>query len=141
MKQNLALVIRLWRRARQLRRDLCAAQTRGRQLEDQLARAVQSAESLEAEIKRMKAAHEEEGTRLRQQVLESSSKAAAEHYQAFKWSHDYKVMELHLAATTSERDLYLNRMRELSAQVDQLQQELESHRRTDHAGTPNVSAN
>ena len=134
--QKWRLTMRLWNRVRQLRRDLFAAQARSRQCEDRSAQVAKRAKELEAEIKRMKAAYEAEGTRLRQLVLESSSKAAAEHFKAFKWGHDYKVMELHLAAATGERDSYLHRMRELTAKVGELEKELESERQRNASSHP-----
>jgi glycyl-tRNA synthetase alpha subunit len=122
------LAIRLWRRARHLQQELQAALEQNQQCEQRLTQSHYRVAELEAEMARLKSVHEEEGRSLRQQLLEYSSKAAAKHYDAYKWAHDYKVMELHLAAATSERDSYLQRMRELTGEVQKLQTEL-AHQR------------
>jgi len=126
--QKWRLAIRLWRRARHLQQELQTASEQHQQCEQRLALSYQRITELEAEMARLKSVHEEEGRRLRQQLLEYSSKVAAKHYDAYKWAHDYKVMELHLAAATSERDSYLQRMRELTGEVQKLQTEL-AHQR------------
>jgi len=126
--QKWRLTIRLWRRARYSQQELQTALEQHQQCEQRLAQSNQRIIELEAEIARLKSAHEEEGRRLRQQLLEYSSQAAAKHYDAYKWAHDYKVMELHLAAATGERDSYLQRMRELTGEVQNLQTELARQR-------------
>jgi hypothetical protein len=99
-----SLVLELWSRNRDLRRQLRAAQ---RQL---------------AEIARLKHLL----ATVEQRINEANSRAAAEHYRAFKLGHDYKVQELDLNATRTERDLAYERARKLAARV--LELENGSHR-------------
>jgi glycyl-tRNA synthetase alpha subunit len=124
MKSNPILLWRLWRRNRKLRRATNAAKLSRLDAELKLAQANQKISALENDLKKLNEQFLEDGRQMRGKILESSSKAAAKHYDAFKWAHDYKVMELHLAATTAERDSYLKRMRELSDEVQKLQTEL-----------------
>jgi glycyl-tRNA synthetase alpha subunit len=133
--QKARLAIRLWRRARYLQQELQRTLGQHQQYEQRLAQSHHRIAELEAELARLKSVHEEEGRRLREQLLEYSSRAAAKHYDAYKWAHDYKVMELHLAAATSERDSYLRRMRELTGEVQNLQTELARQR---NGGTFNL---
>jgi glycyl-tRNA synthetase alpha subunit len=126
--QKWRLTVRLWQRARYLQGEFQTASEQRQQCEQGLAQSHQRIVELEAEIAHLKSVHEEEGRHLRQQLLEYSSKAAAKHFDAYKWGHDYKVMELHLAAATSERDSYLQRMRELAGEVQTLQTKLARQR-------------
>ena len=104
------LALELWQRNRKLRRQL-------RQATERAARAAE----LEAEIRQLKEAHRDEISLLAQQVNESGSRAAAEHWKAFKWGTNYQALEMDLAATRTERDLAFERARELSARVAELE--------------------
>jgi chromosome segregation ATPase len=118
------LFIRVWQRNRELRRQLRAAQDARAACESQLAQCTRRIAELEAEPQRLRAAHKGEIAQLKEQIGKSESRAAAEHYSAFKWGHNYKVMELDLNATRTERDLAYEHARKLAARVEELEAEL-----------------
>lgn len=108
------LTYRLWRRNRGLRRQLCAVTERDEQREQQCT-------EMKREIKRLK----EELAEIAGRVNQAETRASAEHWKAFKWGENYRIMELDLAATRTERDLAFERARHLAARVGQLEAELE----------------
>ncbi|HUK83305.1 MAG TPA: hypothetical protein VLZ12_11820 [Verrucomicrobiae bacterium] len=108
-----SLIIALWRRNRELRRQLRTAAERDRQCEEHLTILRREIERLNGEL-----------AGVAQHINQSDSRAAAEHWRAFKWGENYKIMELDLAATRTERDLAYERARKLSARVQKLEDEL-----------------
>jgi chromosome segregation ATPase len=110
------LIVRLWRRNRALRRQLL-------ELRAQLDESLRRISELQAQLERSEAAHNDEVARLAQQVNESDTRAAAEHYRAFTLQHNFNVQQLELNAMRTERDLAFERARKLAARIQQLEAE------------------
>jgi hypothetical protein len=122
--RHCVLVARLCQRLQKLRQEVRLAQARRRLCEEQRGDCVRRIAELQAELERMKSAHKADVARLTRQIGVSEGHAAAEHWKAFKWGGNYKIMELDLAATRTERDLAFERARKLTARVEQLEAEL-----------------